>query len=165
MQPTAAPCQDALELALRLAIHYHAGQRDKEGQCYMLHLLRVMLACSSPEAMQVAVLHDVLEDTSASAEELRSAGMAAEVVEAVVLLTKPEGMRYADYIVRLSDHPLARQVKIADIQDNGRIDRVPFRHGHRDEDLARIERYVLSHAFLTEKISRDEYHERVASLD
>lgn len=165
MSNTSAKKQDAVEQALRLAIHYHAGQRDKEGECYMLHLLRVMLACSTPEAMQVAVLHDALEDTSATAEELRAAGISPEVVEAVSLLSKPENMRYEDYVIRLSSNELARQVKIADIQDNYRIHRVAYRQEHRHEDRQRIERYILSHQFLAGKLDQDEYLARVASVD
>jgi (p)ppGpp synthase/HD superfamily hydrolase len=157
--------QDAIEQALRLAIHYHAGQRDKEGKCYMLHLLRVMMACSTPEAMQVAVLHDVLEDTSATADELHAAGMSREVVEAVSLLTKPESMRYEDYIIRLSCNASARQVKIADILDNYRLDRVAYRPDHRHEDRQRIERYILSYQFLAEKLDQNEYLTRVAIVD
>jgi (p)ppGpp synthase/HD superfamily hydrolase len=165
MPSFSAKSQDAIEQALRLAIHYHAGQRDKAGECYMLHLMRVMLACSTPEAMQVAVLHDVLEDTSAKAEELIGAGMAREVVEAVILLTKPDGMAYEEYVVRLSGNELAKQVKIADIHDNYRLDRVAYRRNHGDEDRQRIERYILSHDFLTGEICLEEYLGRMASIE
>jgi guanosine-3',5'-bis(diphosphate) 3'-pyrophosphohydrolase len=165
MQNNFAKSQDAIEQAVRLAIHYHAGQRDKEGQCYILHLLRVMMACSSSEAMQVAVLHDVLEDTSATVDELHAAGMSSDVVEAISLLTKPDNMRYDEYIVRLADNSLARQVKMADIHDNYRLDRVAYRKDYRHEDRQRIERYILSHSFLAGKLSRDEYLERVSTID
>jgi (p)ppGpp synthase/HD superfamily hydrolase len=157
--------QDGIEQALRLAIHHHAGQRDKRGECYMLHLLRVMMACSSPKAMLVAVLHDVLEDTSATEDDLVRAGMAPDVVEAIVLLTKPSDMRYQDYIVRLSTNPLAQQVKISDIHDNYRLDRVAYRREHTQEDCERIQRYILAYDFLTGGISRHEFLGRMASLD
>jgi len=115
--------------------------------------------------MQAAVLHDVLEDTSATAAELHAAGMSHEVVEAISLLTKQESMRYEDYIVRLSCNELARQVKIADIRDNYRLDRVAYRPDHRHEDRQRIERYILSYQFLDGKLTRDEYLTGVASID
>lgn len=157
--------QDGLEQALRLAIHYHAGQRDKRGECYMLHLIRVMLSCSDPIAMQVAVLHDVLEDTAASAEELLAAGIGPDVVAAVSLLTKPETLSYRQYIDQLSGNPLAKQVKIADIQDNYRIDRVAYRPDHTLEDRQRIERYILSFDFLNHRIPREEYLQRMAAIE
>jgi (p)ppGpp synthase/HD superfamily hydrolase len=157
--------QERIEQALRLAIHYHAGQRDKAGDCYMLHLMRVMLSCDTPEAMQVAALHDVLEDTSATPDDLRRGGMTSEVVEAITLLTRQDAMSYAEYVVRLSHHELARQVKVADLQDNYRLDRVAYRRDHADEDGRRIARYILSHDFLTGKIARDEFLKRMAPVE
>lgn len=165
MQSAHAKTQDGVEQALRLAMHYHAGQRDKRGDCYMLHLMRVMLACSTPDAMQVAVLHDVLEDTSATPEELRGSGIATHVVEAISLLTKPESISYAQYIVQLSENELAKQVKLADIHDNYRLDRVAFRQDHAIEDRQRIQRYILAHDFLIGRIGRSEFLDRMATAE
>jgi hypothetical protein len=82
-----------------------------------------------------------------------------------LLLTKPESMRYEDYVIRLSCNELARQVRISDIQDNYRLDRVAYRPDHRHEDRQRIERYILSYQFLDGEIAQDEYLSRIASLD
>lgn len=159
-----ANSQDGIERALRLAIHYHTGQRDKAGECYMLHLMRVMLACRSAEAMQAAVLHDVLEDTSATERELLDAGVAPDVVAAIKLLTRPHDSTYEDYIERLSGDRIAREVKIADLQDNYRLDRVAYRPGHLQEDRQRIERYILAHGFLKGSLTRDIFLARMRAI-
>lgn len=165
MTNTADPSQDAIEVALRLALHFHTGQRDKAGASYMLHLLRTMMSCSTPEAMQAALLHDVLEDTLAEPDDLANAGLSRMVIDAVVLLTKPESMQYSKYILRLSENPLATAVKLADLQDNYRLDRVAYRSDHVQEDSRRIQRYILAHQFLKGDMPRDAFLQRMEAVD
>jgi hypothetical protein len=155
---------DAIERSLQLAVQYHAGQRDKAGECYLLHLLRVMLDCKSPESMQVGLLHDILEDTCAKVETLRGAGLATEVVEAIELLTRPEGESYAQYILKLAENPIAKEAKIADLRDNYRLDRVAYRHDHCEEDRRRIQQYILAFQFLQGNLSQTTFLERMASI-
>lgn len=155
---------DAIERSLQLAVQYHAGQRDKAGECYLLHLMRVMLHCKTPESMQVGVLHDILEDTPATVETLRSAGLSVEVVAAVELLTRPEGMPYAEYILRLAGNPIAKEAKIADLLDNYRLDRVPYRPDQRVEDRQRIEQYILAYQFLSGELSSEAFLERMSAI-
>ena len=73
-----------LERALEIAAKAHAGQMDKAGQPYVLHPLRMMLAVTTPEARMAAVLHDVVEDTAVTLEELRDEGFPAAVISAAV---------------------------------------------------------------------------------
>ncbi|MCU0707969.1 MAG: HD domain-containing protein [Pirellula sp.] len=164
MQDERLNSAEAIERSLRLAVQHHAGQRDKAGECYLLHLLRVMFACKSSESMQAGLLHDVLEDTDATAETLRSAGLAVEVVEAVELLTRTEGMPYGEYILRLAENPIAKEAKIADLWDNYRLDRVAYRSDHCEEDRHRIQQYILAYQFLQGKLSRSVFLERMASI-
>ena len=77
-----------LESAIRVAVEAHAGQRDKQGQPYILHPLRVMLAFDDDLLHAAAVLHDVLEDTPVTAAELRERGLSEAVIEIVETLTK-----------------------------------------------------------------------------
>ena len=97
-----------------------------------------MLDMGSDSERIVAVLHDVLEDTSVTAAQLRAAGFSEEVIAAIECLTRGEGESYEDFIQRTKGSPLARRVKLADIEDNMNIRRI--RH-ITDQDLQRLERY------------------------
>lgn len=165
MSPEHERSQCGIEAALQLAIEFHLGQRDKAGDAYLLHLLRVMLAGSNSEAMQVGLLHDLLEDTTATVETMQRAGLSDGVIEAVVLLTKPDAMSYSAYIVRLAGNSLASRVKRVDLQDNYGIHRVAYRPGHADEDSQRIQRYILAHQFLSGEIEQNEFLDRMRDVD
>lgn len=146
-----------LEKAIELAARAHAGQRDKNGQSYILHPIRVMLRQSSEEAMIVAVLHDTLEDTDLTEDDLRKTGFSEYILEAVRLVTHDKKEPYADFVARCAAHPLARAVKLADLEDNSRLDRTLLRPGSLNRDLKRIARYQLSHKFLTGEINEQQY--------
>jgi (p)ppGpp synthase/HD superfamily hydrolase len=148
-----------LEKAIELAARAHAGQRDKSGQCYLLHPLRVMLRQQSEEAMMVAVLHDVVEDTDLTLDDLREAGFSEWVLEAVRLVTHDKKESYADFVARCAAHPLARAVKLADVEDNSRLDRNLLRPGSLKRDLKRIARYKLSYKFLSGEFDEQQYRE------
>ncbi|MDN9008817.1 guanosine-3',5'-bis(diphosphate) 3'-pyrophosphohydrolase [Brevibacillus laterosporus] len=141
--------------AVLLATKAHANQQDKGGQPYILHPLRVMMYMPSDEARAVAVLHDVLEDTDVTAEDLRVAGFPKEVVEAVVILTKNPKEEYDSYIKRVKQNQLARAVKIADIKDNLDLTRIAE---PTEDDLARIEKYKRA---LKELEAEDENTQKV----
>lgn len=116
----------AIAVAARLATRAHAGQVDKSGQPYIEHCRRVaetVLSRNLQEAKVVAWLHDILEDTDVTESELRSY-FNVVVVDAVVALTHPKGERNDIYWERVRNNPLARQVKIADIYDNLRPERL-----------------------------------------
>lgn len=112
--------------AVALAYVAHAGQIDKSGKPYILHPLRVM--ASLPErdslARMAAVFHDVLEDTAMSAEDLLDAGVPAAVVAIVERLTHLPGEPNEIYWERVEAHPVSRRVKLADIADNLRPERL-----------------------------------------
>jgi (p)ppGpp synthase/HD superfamily hydrolase len=108
----------SLEDAIILASRAHRGQVDKAGKPYILHVLRVMLRQETETAQIVAVLHDVLEDTSVTMENLRAAGFSSEICEAVDALTRRPGEAYDAMISRVAANPLARVVKLADLEDN-----------------------------------------------
>ncbi len=154
-----------LQRAIELATHAHANQRDKQGRPYVLHLMHVMGLVDDPIAKQAAVLHDILEDTEVTLEGLREAGISERAIQAVLLLTHRLPLSYAQYIVTLSADPIAKQVKLADIQSNYGIDRVPFRPNHEVEDSKRLARYILSHQFLTGQLDLDEYVARMTRYE
>jgi hypothetical protein len=146
-----------IEKALQIAAQAHEGQRDKEGLPYILHPLRVMSSVKGEEAQIVAVLHDVVEDTKVTLDDLRRAGFSEAVLSAVQCVTHRKDEPYANYVVGCKNNPIARQVKLADLQDNGRMDRTILRPQRLQADLARIHRYALSYKFLTDQISEQEY--------
>jgi (p)ppGpp synthase/HD superfamily hydrolase len=128
----------SLERAVELAAKHHAGQRQRNGTPYLLHPLYVMQRVEGLPAKIVAVLHDVVEDTLLTLEDLRAEGFSSEVVEAVRLLTRLDNVSYEDYVHALAHNPLARTVKLADLRHNidlTRLDEV------RDYDLERARGY------------------------
>src|SRR3954468_18541377 len=89
-----------LETAIAIAVKAHQGQFDKSGQPYILHPLRVMFRCEGDLARTVAILHDVVEDTPTTMEDLRNAGLSEEVLAALDCVTKREGESYEAFVER-----------------------------------------------------------------
>jgi len=108
---------DHLERALGLAFRAHAGQVDKLGEPYIGHVVRVAAAVSGVERQCVALLHDIVEDTSTSLDELAKV-FPSEVVRAVDAMTKRPNEGYHDYLERVAADPVALDVKLADMADN-----------------------------------------------
>ena len=146
-----------IEKALQIAAKAHEGQKDKEGLPYILHPLRAMMSVTGEEAQIVAVLHDVIEDTSVTADDLRQAGFSEQIVAAVLCVTHRKDEPYADYVVRCKGNEIARQVKLADLKDNSRLDRTILRPARFDTDVARLAKYVLSYKFLTDQLTEQQY--------
>lgn len=113
-----------LEEAILLAVQAHQEQVDKAGKPYILHPLRIMAKMRTETEMMVAVLHDVVEDTHWTLEGLREKEFPEEVISAVECLTKREGEDYMAFVERAKANPIARQVKIADIEDNMDVRRI-----------------------------------------
>lgn len=136
-----------LERAIGLALRVHQGQRDRYGQPYILHPLHVMLQMDSQREMMAAVLHDVIEDSDTTLDDLRAEGFPAEVLEAVRLMTHDKGaISYEAYVRRLKPNETARKIKLADLEHNmdiRRMDRV------RPEDVERLEKYRRAWETLT----------------
>lgn len=105
---------EAIELAC--SAHYH--QCAKNGEPYILHPLTVMLKLSDPVERVVAVLHDVIEDSIYTLDDLEEEGYPEEIIEAIDAITKREGESYQDYIARVLMNRLARNVKLADLEHN-----------------------------------------------
>jgi (p)ppGpp synthase/HD superfamily hydrolase len=126
-----------LEDAIALAVEAHRGQRDKAGQTYILHPLRVMMRLETEAERMAAILHDVVEDTPYTLERLRQLGYPEEVLGALDCLTKREGESYEVFIERVRPHPLARRVKLADLEDNMDVRRLQAVGPKEAERLAR----------------------------
>jgi hypothetical protein len=107
-----------LDVAINLARSAHAGQRDKLGVAYICHPLAVMSGVTTVDEKIVAVLHDVVEDTSVTLDWLRGMGFDESVVLAVDAITKREGEPLAESMARVAANPLALRVKAADVAHN-----------------------------------------------
>ena len=138
-----------IETSLTIALRAYAGKVDKAGREYILHPLRVMAKMKTDEEMSAALLHDVLEDSEITAEELHTEGIPAQVVEAVQYLSKHENEDYQDFVARLKKNELAAKVKLADIEDNIDVLRL---NSLGENDLARIKRYHSAWRFLMEEL-------------
>lgn len=135
----------ALEDAIQLALTAHHEQTDKQGQPYILHPLRLMMQMPGETLKIIAVLHDVVEDSTITLDDLRAQGYDETIVAAVDALTHPDDEAYMDYVRRAAKNHLARQVKLADLQDNMNIHRLP---GFTEKDMTRMQRYHEAWTFL-----------------
>ncbi|RPE31245.1 hypothetical protein EC846_0707 [Acinetobacter sp. BIGb0102] len=113
-----------LERAISLAAERHAGQVDKANAPYILHPLRVMLNVPDIEHKIVAVLHDILEDTATTIDELYRLGFQTHLIDAIIALTKQAGESRIQAAQRTVQNPIARVVKLADITDNMDLSRI-----------------------------------------
>jgi len=136
-----------IEEAIRIAVEAHRGQKDKAGAPYILHPLRMMFRMRTDAERMAAVLHDVVEDTPWTLDALRARGFPDEVVDAVDHLTRRDGESYDEFAGRAGRHPVARRVKIADLEDNMDLRRI----GEVSEkDIERINRYLRAWRLLTD---------------
>lgn len=139
--------QQQLENAISIALSAHKGLADKGGEPYILHLFRVMLAVDTIEERIVAVLHDVLEDTSVTSHQLHKTIISKDILEAIELLTKKKNQSYESYIVAIKRNPLAAKVKKADLLDNmdkSRLKQVT------EKDKLRLKKYQEALAHLND---------------
>ena len=127
-----------IERAIEIAATAHAGQRDKAGQPYIFHPLRVMLRVDGAHEQMAAVLHDVVEDTSVTLDNLAQEGFPSEVLRAIAALTKLPGETRLEAAARAAADPVARKVKLADNAENMDLSRIP---NPTDKDYARCREY------------------------
>lgn len=134
-----------LELAIEVATQAHKGQLDKGGKPYILHPQAVAAALDSTENKIVAYLHDVVEDTEITLEDLKEMGFTYRIVNSIRILTKSKDISYEDYLKSVKKDSNAWHVKMADIKHNMDISRIPEPTA---KDFARIEKYKKALAFL-----------------
>jgi len=130
-----------IEDAILFATEVHRGQVDKAGNPYILHPIRVMMRMTSPEARIVAILHDTIEDSDHTLDDLRELGYDEPIIAAVDAISRREDESYEEFIQRLKPNPLARRVKLGDLLDNMDLRRANPVVAEKDaERLARYQR-------------------------
>ena len=128
-----------------LKSHPDLEQKDKAGMPYFGHIARVSNACKTGPAKVVALLHDIIEDTDVTSEQLEEAGMSEFVIKAVLCLTRKNGEPYEDFIRRAAKNPIAREVKIADLEDNMDVRRL---ENVTEDDFKRMDKYLNAWKYL-----------------
>ncbi|MFR9209479.1 MAG: GTP pyrophosphokinase [Intestinibacter bartlettii] len=136
---------EQFQIALELAVEKHKNQTDKAGNPYILHPLHVMENVNSKEGKIVAILHDIIEDTDVTEDYLLKIGLSKRIVDAVVALTRSEDIDYQEYIKTLSSNPLAKEVKLADLEHNMDLKRLPTLE---EKDLERNRKYQIAYHYL-----------------
>lgn len=116
---------DKFTEALILAVTSHQGQKDKCGQDYIFHPVAVSSYCVTEKGKIAALLHDIVEDTETTLEDLRSAGFDNDIVAAIDCLTKRGGEELGDYLKRVASSDIAVEVKFADMRHNSDQTRWP----------------------------------------
>lgn len=134
--------------AIALAARVHEEQKDKGGKPYILHPLRLMMRLRTNDEvlMSIAVLHDVVEDSEVSLENLTEMGFSKRVTDALSLLTHRKSDTYEEYIRRIGTSRDATLVKIEDLRDNSDITRLK---GLSEKDHQRLMKYNRSYVYLT----------------
>lgn len=135
--------------AMRFAYQAHHGQTDKSGLPYIYHPIHLAEQMTTEETTLAALLHDVMEDTPYTLEDMKELDLPASVCKALTLLTHPEGVPYMEYVRALRSDPIARAVKLADLRHNSdlsRLDRVDAKA------LARVEKYKEAIRILEEAL-------------
>lgn len=124
---------------MRIMYRAHGAQLDKSGVPYVFHPWHVAEQMNDEESCAAALLHDVIEDTDITPEELLAEGISVNVVEAVKLLTHDKSEAYFEYVQRIASNPIAKAVKLADLEHNSDVTRLasPL----TDKDRQRLEKY------------------------
>ena len=114
----------ATKKALALCFEAHKEQKDKSGMPYVFHPFHLAEQMEDEDTTIVALLHDVVEDTDYTLEDLRGMGFPHEVVDALALLTHDPAVPYMAYVKVIADNPIARTVKMADLRHNSDLSRM-----------------------------------------
>ena len=141
-----------IEKAIQIAAKAHEHQKDKAGQPYILHLLRVKERGDSETEKICGILHDLVEDTDWTFEKLKKEGFSDEVLGVLDCVTRRENEDYDAFIYRISQNPTAIKVKLNDLQDNMDIRRLKT---ITNKDKERLNKYLKAYHYLKNIVKRD----------
>jgi len=142
-----------LKDAISLATKYHEGQVDKGGKPYISHPLRVMENMTLEDEKIVAVLHDIVEDTTITLQDLKNRGYSDYIVNSIDCLTKRDGESYDKFVERTMTDTMASYVKLADLEDNMDIGRLKI---VTEKDRVRIKKYKKVHDRIKKHLKDEE---------
>ena len=136
---------DMTKKALKLCFDVHKEQVDKSGLPYVFHPFHLAEQMDTEETTVVALLHDVVEDSELTLDDLRQMGFGDAVIAALALLTHDPAVEYMDYVRAIKDNPIARAVKLADLRHNSDLTRLDTLD---EKALARREKYLQAMTLL-----------------
>lgn len=110
--------------ALRLCFEAHKEQVDKSGMPYVFHPFHLAEQMETEETTVVALLHDLVEDTDYTIEDLTEMGFGRNITDAIALMTHADDVEYMDYVRAIKENPIAKAVKLADLKHNSDLSRL-----------------------------------------
>ena len=137
----------ATKKALTLCFEAHKEQKDKSGMPYVFHPFHLAEQMEDEDTTIVALLHDVVEDTDYTLDDLAAMGFSQAVLDAITLMTHDDDTPYMDYVARIKQNPIAKAVKLADLRHNSDTTRLDV---VTEWDLRREEKYRAAIALLAE---------------
>ncbi|MCR2033128.1 GTP pyrophosphokinase [Anaerofustis stercorihominis] len=126
-----------IKKAINLAFNAHEGQTDKGGMAYIMHPFYIESKLNEEDEIITALLHDTLEDSNLTKEDLLNEGFSTDIIEAIDTLTKKQD-DYFDYIYKVKKNDLARKIKLLDLKHNMDLTRL---EKITNKDIKRNERY------------------------
>ena len=133
--------------ALKLCFEAHKKQVDKSGMPYVFHPFHLAEQMQTEETTVVALLHDLVEDTDYTIEDLASMGFSKNITDAIALMTHADDVTYMDYVRRIKNNPIAKVVKLADLKHNSDLTRLDVVD---EKALKRKEKYLKAISLLEE---------------
>jgi len=135
------------KLALKLCFEAHKEQKDKSGMPYVFHPFHLAEQMTTEETAVVALLHDLVEDTPYTIEDLVNMGFDKTITDAIALMTHADGVDYMEYVRAIKENPIAKAVKLADLKHNSDLTRLDVVD---EKALQRREKYLRAIALLEE---------------
>ena len=132
--------------ALKLCFEAHKNQVDKSGMPYVFHPFHLAEQMEDEKTTIVALLHDIIEDTDYKFDDLIKLGFDEDVIEALILMTHDNDVPYMEYVAKIKDNPVAKAVKLADLQHNSDLSRLDVVD---EKALMRKEKYAKAIELLT----------------
>lgn len=134
--------------AMKLCFEAHKEQTDKSGMPYVFHPFYLASQMTDETSTVVALLHDVVEDTEITFEDLKQMAFPDEVIEALALLTHEEDVPYMEYVEKIKENETAKKVKLADLKHNSDLSRLDE---ITPKALERQQKYLSAIKFLEEE--------------
>ena len=135
------------KMALKLCFEAHKEQTDKSGMPYVFHPFHLAEQMTTEETTIVALLHDLVEDTDYTIEDLTNMGFDKAVTDAIALMTHADDVDYMDYVRQIKENPIAKTVKLADLRHNSDLTRLDVVDEYA---ISRREKYKKAIALLEE---------------
>lgn len=135
------------KMALKLCFEAHKEQVDKSGMPYVFHPFHLAEQMQTEETTVVALLHDLIEDTDYTIEDLTSMGFSKNITDAIALMTHADSVEYMDYVREIKNNPIAKAVKLADLKHNSDLSRLDVVD---EKALNRREKYLNAIKLLEE---------------